>query len=293
MAGQDIRKTGFVLTCLVPGLTLYLWLVVVPFIKTLELSAYRFSGVSTKRTWVGFENFADLGNREEFWWAVRNSFTILLVVAPILLLMAMGLAHLAQGDSKGAKLMRTIYLFPNLISLVAAALIWRAAYNPSVGLLRGIGLTGPENGWLGDVGTAFGAFAVAFVWVSLGFYTMLYCAGLAGIPGEVHEACELEGAKGWRKYWLVTRPLMWPVRRVASVHVTIASLGVFALVNVMTEGAPSNRTETMLHSLYRMMTTGGEFGKAAAMGVVMMVITALASIALWGVFHRNPVEGQR
>lgn len=293
MARQDIRRTGFLLACLGPGLGLYLWLVVTPFIRTVQLSGFQFSGVSTRREWVGFDNFVDLVEKEEFWWALRNNATLLLVVAPVLLLMSMGLAHLAQGDSKGAKLMRTIYLFPNLVSLVAAALIWRAVYNPSVGLLRGIGLEGPSNGWLGDFGTAFWAFSVAFVWVSLGFYTMLYSAGLSGIPGEVHEACELEGAKGWRKYWMVTRPLMWPVRRVAAVHLTIATLGVFALVNVMTEGAPANRTETMLHSLYRMMTTGGEFGKAAAMGVVMMIVTTFASLVLWMLFRRNPVEARQ
>jgi ABC-type sugar transport system permease subunit len=80
---------------------------------------------------------------------------------------------------------------------------------------------------------------------------------------------------------------------VAAVHVTIASLGVFALVNVMTEGAPSNRTETMLNALFRMMTIEGSYGKAAAMGVVMMVVTAIASTALWVVFRRNPMEGSR
>lgn len=293
MASRDVRRTGFILACLVPGLLLYLALVIIPFVQTVQLSGYRFSGVSIKRVFVGFENFSKLADSEQFWWAIRNCLTILLVVAPILLGLSMILAHAAVGTTRLSKMMRTIYLFPNLISVVAAAAIWRAVYNPSVGMLRGIGLKGPPNGWLGDVDTAFGAFSIAFIWISLGFYTMLFCSGLAGIPGEVHEACELEGAKGWRKYLWVTRPLMWPVRRVAAVHVTIASLGVFALVNVLTEGAPSNRTETILNALYRMMTREGSYGKAAAMGVVMMGLTAVCSIVLWGMFKRNPVEGRR
>jgi len=293
MAGQDIRRTGFVLACLVPGLVLYAGLVIVPFVRTVQLSTFRFSGVSTKMVPNGIENFQKLWESEQFWWALRNNFTILVVVAPILLALSMALAHAAVGDSKLARGMRTVYLFPNLISLVAAALIWRAVYHPTVGLLRSTGLKGPQDGWLGDLNTAFPSFAVAFIWVSMGFYTMLYCAGLAGIPAEVHEACELEGARGWRKYLWITRPLMWPVRRVAAVHVTIASLGVFALVNVMTDGAPSNRTETMLNALYRMMTIEGSFGKAAAMGVVMMCVTALSSAVLWVMFRKNPLEGRR
>ncbi|MFM9873918.1 MAG: carbohydrate ABC transporter permease [Fimbriimonadaceae bacterium] len=293
MAGRDIRRTGFVLACLVPGLLLYAGLVIVPFVRTVQLSTFRFSGVSTKMVPNGIENFQKLWDSEQFWWALRNNFAILLVVAPILLALSMVLAHAAVGESRMSRGMRTVYLFPNLISLVAAALIWRAVYHPTVGLLRATGLKGPQDGWLGDLNTAFPSFAVAFIWVSMGFYTMLFCAGLAGIPAEVHEACELEGAKGWRKYFWITRPLMWPVRRVAAVHVTIASLGVFALVNVMTDGAPSNRTETMLNTLYRMMTIEGSFGKAAAMGVVMMCVTAVSSTVLWVLFKNNPLESRR
>jgi len=288
LASKDLKRNGFLLACLLPGLLLYLSLVIVPFARTIELSAYRFSGVSTKRTFVGFENFAQLGEAEPFWWAVRNSLYMLLIVGPLILGLSMLLAHAAVGTTKMARLMRTVYLFPNLISLVAAALIWRNIYNPSVGLLRGLGLPGPENGWLGDLTTAFPAFSVAFAWVTLGFYTMLFSAGLAGIPAEVHEAAALEGAAGMQKYKLITRPLLWSVRRVACVHITIASLGVFALVNVMTDGQPSGRTESLLNYLYRMMSIQGEFGKAAALGVVIMIVTSIASLVLWVLFRNDP-----
>jgi len=288
LASKNLKRNGFLLACLLPGLVLYCTLVLVPFARTIELSGFRFSGVSTNRKFVGLDNFGKLWESEPFWWAIRNSVTMLLIVGPIILVISMLLAHAAQGTSRLARLMRTVYLFPNLISLVAAALIWRNIYNPSVGLLRGIGLPGPQNGWLGDLETAFPAFSVAFAWVTLGFYTMLFSAGLAGIPAEVHEASELEGAHGFSKYVLITRPLLWSVRRVASVHITIAALGVFALVNVMTDGEPSGRTQSILNYLYRMMTIEGEFGKAAALGVVMMVITSITSLILWMLFRRDP-----
>ncbi|MBL8068429.1 MAG: sugar ABC transporter permease [Armatimonadetes bacterium] len=293
MAGRDLRRSGFLAACLIPGLILYCGLVLVPFARTIQLSFYHFSGVGSNREWVGLENFQDLWSSEQFWWALRNGLTILIVVAPVLLGFSMVMAHAAQGTGRLAKLVRAVYLFPNLISLVAAGLIWRAVYNPSVGLLKGIGISGPANGWLGDVETAFWAFAIAFIWVGAGFYTTLFVAGLAGIPAEVHEACELEGASGWRKYMAITRPLLWPVRRVAAVHTTIAALGVFALVNIMTEGAPSYRTETLLNALYRSMTTEADMGRASAIGVVMMLLTAATSVALWMLYRRNPTEANR
>ncbi len=281
-------RPGFVAASLVPGLILFLGLVIVPFAQTVQLAFYRFSGVSTKREFVGFGNFRELWVTESFWWAVRNGLVMLVVVAPILLALCMVLAHACAGTGRRARLLRSIYLFPNLISVVAAALIWRSAVNPSVGFLRGLGLRGPDNGWLGDTETAFVVFAVAFCWTMFGFYTMLYSAGLSGIPSEVSEAANLDGARGLSRYFKVTRPLLWPVRRVAAVHLAVATLAVFGLVNVMTEGEPSNRTQSLLNVLYRAMTIEGSFGRAAAIGTVTMAATAIASIVLWLGFRKNP-----
>lgn len=287
------RVPGFVIASVFPGLILYVVLVLIPFAQTVKLAFYRFSGVSTNREFVGLGNYRELWTSDSFWWAVRNAAVMLVIVAPITLALSMALAHACAGNGRQARFLRSIYLFPNLISVVAAALIWRSAVNPSVGLLRGLGLEGPSNGWLGDTETAFVVFAVAFVWTVFGFYTMLFSAGLAGIPQEVAEAANLDGARGLSRYFHVTRPLLWPVRRVAAVHLAVATLGVFGLVNVMTDGEPSNRTQSLLNVLYRAMTIEGSFGQAAAIGTVAMAATAFASIVLWFGFRRNPAEGAR
>lgn len=293
---RAVRRKGrvaFLVACLAPALILYLGLVAGPFVQVFQLSLYRFSGVSTKRTFVGLENFQDLWIEEPFWWALRNSLTLMLVVGPLILGVALLLAHGMVGRDRASRTLRAIILFPNVVSVVAVALLWRSVYNPSTGLLRGMGLPGPESGWLGDLNTAFPAFAFAFLWVSVGFYAMLFSAALQGIPAEVHEAADLEGCRGWSKFVSITWPLLWSVRRVALVHVSIASMSVFALVHVMTDGAPSERTQTILNYLFRLMTMEGKYGHASAVAVVNIGILAAASLLLWVLMRRDPTVGRR
>ncbi|MCA0359580.1 MAG: sugar ABC transporter permease [Armatimonadetes bacterium] len=295
MAKSGLRRgrTAFLVACLAPALILYLGLVAGPFFQVFQLATFRFSGVSTKRTFVGFQNFQDLWSEEPFWWAIRNSLTLMLVVGPIILALALALAHGMAGPSRQAKMLRAVILFPNVLSVVAVALLWRSVYNPSTGLLRGMGLTGPQSGWLGDLNTAFPAFAFAFIWVSVGFYAMLFSAALQSIPVEVNEASDLEGCTGWKRFVLITYPLLWSVRRVAFVHVTIATMSVFALVHVMTDGAPSERTQTILNYLFRLMTMEGRYGHASAVAVINIGILLAASVMLWLAMRRDPTESRR
>lgn len=291
MTRRERQRAWFVGLSLAPGLGLYLGLVAWPFFQTFSLSLYRFSGVSTKREFVGFGNFQRLWGEEAFWWAMRNSLTMMLVVGPLILAVSFVLAHAAQGSGGMARFLRSVYMFPSVVSVVAVALIWRNVYNPSTGLLAGLGLRGPENGWLGDVGTAFWAFSAAHVWASLGFYTMLFSAALGSVPREVREAADLEGVGVWSRFCSMTWPLTWAVRRVALVHVSIGTMSVFALANVMTDGTPSERTQTALNYLYRLMGREGEFGMAAAVGVVNIGVMILASLLVWLAFRRDPTEG--
>lgn len=278
---------------LAPALILYVGLLVVPLVQTFQLSAFRFSGVSTKRTFVGFENYQRLWLDEAFWWSLRNSLTLLFTVGPIVLVLSLFLAHATTATGRTAKAVRSVILFPNILSVVVVAMVWRGVYNPSTGLLKGLGIVGPQNGWLGDLNTAFPAFCVAYLWASVGFYTMLFSAGIQNIDREVVEAAELDGATPWRKFAELTWPLLWSVRRVATTHLAISLLSVFAFVNVMTDGAPSERTQVLLNFLYRQMTTEGDYGGATAVGVVNFCLMLTVALAVALAFRKNPVASRR
>ncbi|MDI9636638.1 sugar ABC transporter permease [Kamptonema cortianum] len=286
-------RTGFLLTCIVPSLAIYIALLVVPFLQTIQLSLYRFSGVSSKKQFVGFANFQKLWIEEPFWWALRNSVVLLFVVAPVIIILSLLLAHASTGESRRAKILRAVYLIPNIISVVAVAGIWRAVYFPNQGLLAGLGFSGPGEGFLGSTKLAFLCFSIAYIWVSLGFYTMLFSAALKSIPSEITEAANLEGVSAWQMFKCISWPMMWSVRRMAVVHLAISAMSVFALVNVMTVGGPSNRTQTMLNYLYELQFQQGESGLASAVGVVNVLLMVIVSMTIWTAFRKNPQESAR
>jgi N-acetylglucosamine transport system permease protein len=115
---------------------------------------------------------------------------------------------------------------------------------------------------------------------------------LKGIPQEVNEAADLDGAKGMTKFWRVTWPMLWSVKRVAIVYIVINVMNIFALVYLMTKGQPDRKTEVMLTYLYEQAFTNGQFGYATSLAVANFVVAMGLSLILMFVFRKNP-EGAR
>lgn len=159
--------------------------------------------------------------------------------------------------------------------------------------MPGVGFfSGPDEGLLGSTKTAFWVVLSAFVWSHLGFYIMLFGAGIAGIPKEVTEAGELEGLSGWPKFRYVTWPLLWSIRRVAVVYVVINAMNCFALVNVMVpKGGPAASAEVMLDYLYQLMLESN-FGKASSLAVINFGVALALSLIVMFIFRRNPELGR-
>jgi len=176
------------------------------------------------------------------------------------------------------------------------AILWMFIYNPSFGVLNGtlkaMGLGSLAFDWLGTPRTALPAVTVTFVWHAVGFYIMLFSAGLRTIPAEVHEAALLDGVEGLRRFWTITLPMLWGVMRVAMVYVVINALNVFALVFLMTVGGPDRRTETMLTYLYEQAFKNSEFGYGTALAVANFAMVMFLSGAVMALFRHNPQEAK-
>ena len=178
------------------------------------------------------------------------------------------------------------------MSLVVVAIVWQFIYNPSFGLLtsgmNAAGLGKATRAWLGDESTALPAVGVVFVWYIVGFYITLFAAGLRTIPGEVHEAAQLDGAHGLQKFWRVTWPMLWAVKRVAAVYLIVNVLNIFALVYLTTQGGPDRKTEVILTYLYESAFKNNQFGYATAIAVVNFILAmALCGLVLF-LYRRNP-----
>jgi ABC-type sugar transport system permease subunit len=146
-----------------------------------------------------------------------------------------------------------------------------------------------ERPWLGEPQTALAGVAAAFCWYALGFYGLLFAAGLKNLPAEVGEAASLDGAEGWVRFWRVTWPMLWAIKRVAVVYAVVNVVNIFALVIVMTRGGdPDRATETTLTYLYEQGFEVSKFGYASAVAVANFAAVLAVSMFLLYWFRRDP-----
>ena len=290
-------RTAFIVSFLAPAVLLYGIFVILPLLQAFPLSFYRWRGVSAKKTYVGTENFERLFADSVFWRALKNNLWLLVVAGLALLVLGVTIAHAMQSAGRIARGLRSVYLFPQIISLVVVAILWQFLYHPTIGpvtsLMKGVGLGELSKQILGDPDAALPAVAVAFVWYSVGFYIMLFAAGLNSLPGDVIEAAELDGSTGLHRFRNVTWPMLWSIKRVAVIYIAINVMNVFALVYLMTKGGPDRATETMLTYLYQQAFENYQFGYATALAVANFVVAMVLAGVVMLVLRKDPTEARR
>lgn len=286
-------RAAFVFAFLSPAVLLYAVFVVWPLIQSVRMSFTNWRGLSGNWHYVGLQNYDRLAKDHDYATAVKNNLWILVVGGLAILVLGVALAHAVQGEGKFTKFLRGAYLFPHVISLVVVATLWSFLYNSSIGLfpkaVNLLGFSEPKNGFLGDLETALPAVTLAFVWYAVGFYIMLFAAGLKNIPADVTEAAALDGAVGLRRFWRVTWPMLWSVRKVAISYIVITVINIFALVQVMTEGGnPDRRTEVMLSYYFEKAHDQNRFGQGASIAVTNLLIALAIALVLMFLFRKNP-----
>jgi len=288
-------RTAFIITFLAPALLLYVVFVAWPLVQAFALSFYRWKGLSPKRDFVGLGNYKDLWHDEVFWKSLSNNLWLMVVGGFVIIALAILLAHGMQGKGKAIRALRGLYLFPQVISLVVVAIIWQFLYNPSYGLVTGgisaLGLQGYDEP-LGKSSQALTAVGVAFVWYALGFYIMLFSAGLKQIPEEVNEAAALDGSSGFHRFKTITWPMLWSIKRISVIYIVINVLNIFALVYLMTKGGPNRSTETLLTYLYEQAFTNSKYGYGTTIAAANFVIAMVLALILMFIFRKNPEGGR-
>lgn len=290
--GRNLFVVGF----LAPAVVLYVGLVLWPLVQALQFSLTRWRGVSAKRTFVGFENFQKLGQDAAFFTALKNNLAFLAFSLVGLFVLGLLIAHALQRQGRGTTLLRSIILFPQVISLVVVGILWMFLYNPSYGLvtqgLKAIGIPGVTEP-LGNRSQALPAVWIAFLWYASGFYAMLFAAGLRNIPEEIGEAAELDGSFGFHRFRTVTWPLLWSVKKVAAVYIVSNVMNVFALVYLMTQGGPDRATEVLLTYQYEQAFKNSQFGYSTAVAVANFLVAMLLAGCAMLLFRRNPEAARR
>lgn len=291
------QKYRLVIPFLLPSLLLYLVFVIWPYAQSFYVALTDWRGVSPNKKFVGLQNFSRLLQDPQFWNALRHNGVFLVLLPLITLALALFFAVLFTQGGRGvpaANFYRVVYFFPQVMAVTIVAILWQFIYHPTLGLLNGflrnVGLSGLTRTWLGDDHTAMGAVIAVVVWQAVGFYMVLFIAGIQSIPTTYYEAALLDGANRWTMFWRITLPLLWDNVQVALIYIGIGALDLFTLVQVMTEGGPNRATDVVARYMYATAFQYAQFGYATAIGVSLLFMTLVLSVLTFTVTRREQVE---
>jgi multiple sugar transport system permease protein len=228
----------------------------------------------TAPSFAGFDNLRMLANDGRFWRAVANTFVFLSIHVPLQIVTALGLALALNRKLAGRGFWRAAFFLPVVISGAVVAILWSNLYATDVGLINKllvkIGIA-PVS-WLTDPNTAMPAIAVMVTWKNVGFYVIIYLAGLQYIPRSCQEAIEIEGASAWQRFRYLTLPSLLPPTILVVTLSTINGFQLFIEPYVMTGGGPLRRTYSVVLYLYTNAFAYQKMGYAATIGVALAMI---------------------
>ena len=263
-----------------PACLIYGLFTVYPVLRGLYFSFTRYGGVKAA-TWVGVDNYIEMLGDPKVQNALTNTVMFAVVVVVAQNSLALTLASMLYRAPSVRRLASFTLLMPAVLPLIIVGYIWLAIYNPLNGplnaSLRLVGLGSLEQLWLGNPSIALLAVAMVNVWMFTGYSMVIYLANYVAIPRELFEACEVDGATGFRRWWRVDRYLLAPSMTVNIALSTIGTLKIFELPYVMTRGGPVNSTRTLTMVVYGDAFTIGRYGYGMAVAVVLLVFTVLVS----------------
>ncbi len=288
MKGRSLTPYLF----LAPALGLLTLTVFWPALQAFFLSFTRYeTDLLSPPVWVGWANFAQLWRDGVFWKTLGNTVLYLVVVVPILAIAPLLLAILVNQPLRGIHWFRAAYYSPVIISMVVAGIAWRWLYAPN-GLLnqlvQGLHLRDSPIPWLTSPQLALFSVMAVTVWKGLGYYMVIYLAGLQGISSELYEAAALDGSEGWQQHWDITLPLMRPYIFLVSIISAISATKVFEEVYVMTQGGPLNSSKTIVYYIYENAFQRLEINYACTMGLVLFLF--ILSLSLFNLKFGRRVE---
>jgi len=269
---------------LVPALLIVFAVLIFPIVFSFVVSLYDWplSAGGGERHFVGAGNYVDLVQEKEFWNSLKLQLGFIFVAIPLELLLGLSAALLLNREFMGGKVVRALILLPVFFLPVVSGMTWRFMLQPRYGALNNflLAMGAPEITWLGHPSFAYAAIIIQDIWRMWPFVFMLLYAGLAGIPTDVLEAAEIDGATFWKRLFRVILPLMYPTILTALLLRIIDALRIFSEVYVMTEGGPG--MATTLFSLYTHRQAFGymKVGMSSAMAMFLLFISIVFAVTL-------------
>ncbi|GGZ88422.1 carbohydrate ABC transporter permease [Streptomyces echinoruber] len=303
-------KYRFVVGFLTLPLGLYALFVVWPFLQSIYYSFTDWTGLSPEFKMVGLDNYRRMLDDGIFWKSLRHSLLFAVVLPLVTISLALFLAFMinaggrrrrggpAVSGVRGSSFYKIVYFFPQVLSIAIVSLLFAFAYNPDSGavnsILRAVGLGGVQPLWLGDPDLALWAVMAVLVWSTVGFFVVLFSAGMASIPADLYEAALLDGAGRATTFFRITLPLLWDTVQSGWVYMGILALGAesFAVVQIMTTGpgGPDYSTTVLVLYVYQKAFRDGQAAYATTIGVALLVVTLAFAAAVMRLGRRERLE---
>lgn len=274
----------FICVSVLPAVILTLMFTIWPTLQALYLSFTNATSLGLNNKFVALDNYIYMFHDKSFIQALTNTAKLMAVVPVITIFCSLVLAFvLNQCKLKEMVLYRTIFYFPNIVSLTVVGIIWSFVFHPNVGIvnkiLGAVGLESLQRSWLGDSKTALWCIAFTLLWQAAGYYMVMHIAAMDGISPEIYESATLDGASAWRKLVSITMPLMKDIIGITFVLALSGTINLsFVLSQVMTGGGPNGASSVLLQYMYTQGFVNGNFGYAMAITVFTLAISVALSM---------------
>lgn len=264
----------------------------VPFVMTIRYSLTKWNGISKHPKFVGLDNFRQiLTGDSNFANAALFTLKYMLLYIVLVNVLAIALALILDTGLRSTNWLRAAFFVPYILSLVIVGFIWKFIF------MQGFESLGDSTGWpvfalswLGEPGLAFVSILGVSIWQSVGFYMVIYIAGLQSIPGDLKEAATVDGAGPVRRFVSVTLPLLAPSITISVFMALTNSIKVFDVILSLTAGGPGGTTYSVAYDIYRDTFQNNLYGYGTAKALILFVAVLLITIAQLTIFKRREVE---
>ena len=288
----DLKKGITIFLFLLPGLALFVSILIAPIAVSLYRSMYDWNGFS-EGTFIGFNNYVELftNGSIKFITALKNSMWLAFFSVFVQLPFSLFLALLLGRKPKKERAFLSIFFMPVLISTVVIGQLWLKIYNPDYGLLNrfleAVRLGDWKHVWVGDVKTALGSIVVPTIWQYVGYHMLLMYAGVKGVSPDLREAAMIDGATKWQTDRFIVIPIIKPIIRVSVIFAVTGSLKSYDLVRILTDGGPYQSTEVPSTLLENMLFLRNRYGMGSTISVMLIALCFAFALLISAAFKEK------
>lgn len=289
---KELKKGLAVFVFLLPGLLLFVSILIAPILVSLYKSLYDWNGF-TDGTFIGLANYKELftNGSIKFMISLKNSLILALFSVFIQLPLALLLALILGRKPKGERFYLTVFFMPVLISTVVIGQLWLKIYNPDYGILNrfleAIHLGSLKHIWVGDPKTALGSIVVPTIWQYVGYHMLLMYAGVKGVSPDLREAAMIDGATKWQTDRFIVIPIIKPIIRVSVIFAVTGSLKTYDLVRILTDGGPYQTTEVPSTLLEYMLFLRNRYGMGSTISVMLIALCFAFALLISAAFKEK------